>query len=591
MPFERAQRWQPNVPETGDMMYLIDDLTDAITRDPTSGQPKGWFLDWSRGALMGGYFNTVYHAKDNRRDGFDPFMDSYYSIVWGWDQKVVVAKLQSHTITAASTTATDGTFTLTVDGEESSGIDHDATAATIRTALLALSTVADNGVVTIDSLSGLGTNDGVCTLTWWDPNGHTVTADMSGLTGNAHVLAVSQAAGNQQGTKGTAQIGYQCINSGMMNGLFGHNNILSSHQSIVAGEEHAVGARAANYQKREITAYRTPTTSPPNGEIDVAGDVTSRFPTGAVIAVRGRNTDDGNAPDTAVCYVASSSHNAGTTTITLGMETPWDINVDSSCYIINISASTELCNAVFGKGNAVYTSFNLVAGEDNTVTGDKDHAFVVGKGNTVSGQYAGAIGWDHTVSGDYAFAAGSSHLVDATYAAAFGTQNYSRATASLALGQRSRADMTGQIAHANGYFTLRGDAQASQFVLRVSTTHSDDTWRDLTLSGEAAAGGTVLVLKTDAVWTFEALIVGSTSGVVKAFSFKIVGAIQNDGGTVTMMASDVTTIDDSEDTDFDVQAVADDTLNALLIQAKDSTSGGDTVRWVATVKTAEVIFA
>ena len=66
--------------------------------------------------------------------------------------------------------------------------------------------------------------------------------------------------------------------------------------------------------------------------------------------------------------------------------------------------------------------------------------------------------------------------------------------------------------------------------------------------------------------------------------------IENDGGTTTMLASNVTTLYDTDDTDFDAQAVADDTNDALLVQVKDATSGSDTVRWVARVTTAEVTY-
>jgi hypothetical protein len=96
------------------------------------------------------------------------------------------------TITAAATTATDGTFTLTVHGQTTDPIDHDADAATIQAALEALSNVASGDVAVVDSGGGLAANDGVATLTWGGAYASfdvELSADFSALVGDAHVLA------------------------------------------------------------------------------------------------------------------------------------------------------------------------------------------------------------------------------------------------------------------------------------------------------------------------------------------------------------------------------------------------------------------
>lgn len=98
---------------------------------------------------------------------------------------------QVNKITANATKASDGTFTLTVGGEVTDALDHDADDATIQAALEALSTVGTGGVVCADDTGGgLNTNSGFVTLTFAAELGYmVVTADFSGLTGNAHVLS------------------------------------------------------------------------------------------------------------------------------------------------------------------------------------------------------------------------------------------------------------------------------------------------------------------------------------------------------------------------------------------------------------------
>lgn len=101
-----------------------------------------------------------------------------------------------NTITSASTPATAGDFTLTVAGETTAAISYDATAAAVQAALEALGAVDVGDVAAAAGGSGsdLGDADHVVTLTWggqWAGKNVPITADFSGLTGNAHVLATT----------------------------------------------------------------------------------------------------------------------------------------------------------------------------------------------------------------------------------------------------------------------------------------------------------------------------------------------------------------------------------------------------------------
>jgi len=104
-----------------------------------------------------------------------------------------------NTITANATPGTGGTFTLTVAGQTTAAIAFDATAAQVQAALEALSNVAPGDVVAVQtSGADLGDASAVVTLTWggaYAGQNVAITADMTGITGNDHVLATSTQGG------------------------------------------------------------------------------------------------------------------------------------------------------------------------------------------------------------------------------------------------------------------------------------------------------------------------------------------------------------------------------------------------------------
>lgn len=107
-----------------------------------------------------------------------------------------------NTLTAHATTpATAGDFTLTVNGQTTAAIPFNATAAQVQAALLALSNVAPGDVVAVDSGPGanLGTASHVVTLTWGGAlagSDVVITADFTGISaGSDPVLATSTAGG------------------------------------------------------------------------------------------------------------------------------------------------------------------------------------------------------------------------------------------------------------------------------------------------------------------------------------------------------------------------------------------------------------
>jgi len=263
----------------------------------------------------------------------------------------------------------------------------------------------------------------------------------------------------------------------------------------------------------------------------------------------------------------------------------------------NATVGGGCVNSVTANNSTVGGGYsNSVSGTNSTIAGGNDNGITgayasIGGGleNTIGGAYGVIGGGRSNEAGGLFSVVGGGYENDASGASATvagGRQNEASGDYSSVLGGRlAKADKYGQVAHAASCFASKGDAQTSKFVVREDITHDDANWHTLFLDGSSAE----MTIATDTVWTFDCLLVGTTAGCAKSFGFAINGVIENDGGTTTMLASNVTTIYE-DDSDFDAQAVADDTNDSLRIQVKDSTSGGDTVRWVAVVRTAEVTY-
>lgn len=227
---------------------------------------------------------------------------------------------------------------------------------------------------------------------------------------------------------------------------------------------------------------------------------------------------------------------------------------------VNFAVGAAVGNA---RGDGVFDFQGYRSGADRVVTGQ------------LSGVFAGADGKNAGVNaviigGDY-----NEITADGWTSVILG-------------GTAGYADKRSQIVSAGGQFAAQGDAQGSiQICVRRSVTHSDANWYELFTNGTTQR----LTIRTDSAWAFDILLVGATSGMGKTFGFRIDGVIENDGGTTTLLASNVTTLYDTDDVSFDARVSADDTNDALLIEVSDSDGAGDTVRWSGTIRTAEILYA
>ena len=138
------------------------------------------------------------------------------------------------------------------------------------------------------------------------------------------------------------------------------------------------------------------------------------------------------------------------------------------------------------------------------------------------------------------------------------------------------------MAYAAGRFAANGDAQTSTYVMRIERTCTAGTWYDLYLNGNDTPSEFLTIAPGRTV-AFDALVVGRSDGGESA-GYHIRGVVENVGGTVSIVGTPMVSTLGEDDGAWNVRAVAHNTYG-LVIQVQGN---GETIRWVATVRTAEV---
>ena len=155
--------------------------------------------------------------------------------------------------------------------------------------------------------------------------------------------------------------------------------------------------------------------------------------------------------------------------------------------------------------------------------------------------------------------------------------------ASIPGGQDALADNYGQVAHASGSFDATGDAQTSVRVLRGSFIGNTLT-NELFLDG--GANDLRMFVRPNTTWAYDILVVARSAGAY-AGGWHLRGVIENNGGTVSAPLPLKNVL--ANDFNGDAVVGADNANKALVIKVWN----GDIsyrLRWVATVRTAEVTF-
>ena len=225
--------------------------------------------------------------------------------------------------------------------------------------------------------------------------------------------------------------------------------------------------------------------------------------------------------------------------------------------------------ATVGGGSA-----NSATGGDSTIGGGWHNTASSGFA-TVSGGYTNTVGAEAATIGGGGF-----NHADREHATIGGGEG-NVASGDFAVvpgGKYAVASHYGEMAHASGSFSERGDAQASFYVLRNTT--SDGTPAELYLDGD----DDWLTIAGDRTLAFDILVAAASDGGLSA-GYTIQGVIENVGGNTGFVGTPTVT-ELGEDHDWAVAVGADNISNGLVIWVTGEAATD--IRWVATVRTAEV---
>lgn len=204
--------------------------------------------------------------------------------------------------------------------------------------------------------------------------------------------------------------------------------------------------------------------------------------------------------------------------------------------------------------------------------------------NVASGNYSVIIGGYNSVASATraAVLGGDSNNAAGNYSTVLGgLNNTAVGLNSVALGYDGIANMVGQIAHGGRKFSVQGDVQTSQHILRVQTSFGAPTEMTTGTSGQ-------LVIPDNSTWTFSILIVARrTDADNESAGYKVEGVIDRNGNAAsTALVGSVTkTVLAEDNAAWDVTVTADTTNGALKIEVTGEP--GKTINWVAFVRTVE----
>lgn len=254
-------------------------------------------------------------------------------------------------------------------------------------------------------------------------------------------------------------------------------------------------------------------------------------------------------------------------------------------------ASVIPCVSGLPLPNVIAANFaNINGGQNNIIEGDTS---VIGGGighrigpNAISSVIGGGSANQIAASSVVAtIAGGRNNYVGISTGGTVGGGHGNRAENQFATvpgGLDARATLHGQLAYAGGNFAAPGDAQTSLYVLRLAT--ADSTPSELFLDGANQR----LKLPDNSVWTFDILVVARSDGASGA-GYRITGVIKHNAlGLTTFIGTPTVTTLGEQIAGWDAAVEADDVNDALVIRVTGAS--GVNVRWVASVRTVEVIF-
>lgn len=263
---------------------------------------------------------------------------------------------------------------------------------------------------------------------------------------------------------------------------------------------------------------------------------------------------------------------------------PYSVAIGYDC-LTNTNASYSLA---LGDQARTNTSRAVAIGQSYS-GGDKSFAVNIGTNANsygATGSNSIAAGYLARSTGAYSTAIGRDCIASGVNAFSIGRQSTASSEGSIALGYRANSNVIGSFAFANGVFAATGDAQGRIYILRGNTT--DATARVLTTDGNITPSiFNGVRLDSDTVITFDGVITAMQNGAQAYAGWRVEGLIVNDGGTVTLVNSSTTVIQNASS--WGMVLGADNSNKILTITVTGEASHN--IRWVANIRTSEVTYA
>ena len=385
-------------------------------------------------------------------------------------------------------------------------------------------------------------------------------------------------------------------------GGLGNHIELNSHAATIAGGVHHTIEAQANYAS--IGGGTNNVIQRGASGSTIGGGKVHTIGTNAANATIGGGTGNLIMSDTSASTIAGGWNNV--------IRTNSDSTVIAGGYANDIRESAQYASIQGGAGNTIHrggfaatigggnvntiqsnaNNATISGGGQNIISNNADYATIGGGGGNrveTNAQYTTIAGGStHTIRANASYASiggGYANVIstDADYATVGG--GYASLVASNADyatipgGRYAAANNYGQLAYASGRFAATGDAQTSTHVLRRTTTTTNLT--ELFLDGSSRR----MTVPTDGVWTFDLIVVAASS--TDYAGYQIRGVIGNFAGFIALLGTPVKTVLYESDSTWDVTVGADLATSTLTVRVRGA--AGQTIRWVVSVRTVEVI--
>ncbi len=266
----------------------------------------------------------------------------------------------------------------------------------------------------------------------------------------------------------------------------------------------------------------------------------------------------------------------------------------------NNTASNTYTTISGGANNTAPGYAATVGGGTNNHAGtaDGDRNAVIGGGdhNSITGGYDSTIGgggYNQITAHHSTIGGGMSNLSQGQYGTIGGGQSnvISATYSTIPGGYRAQTTHYGEMAYASGGFAAAGDAQATTYVLRGTTTDQGGNYY-LYLDGDNASESITIVPQHIMFFDIQVVAIEHDNNYSAGYHFS--GVIKNTFNNqvsfinATSPLSPDFTAEDASASSWNVEVEADNTSDRLMIHVYGAT--GQTIRWVATVRATEVEF-